>query len=500
MSLRAVEDKTFAGAVLASPSVPWGETVTDEPGRGCGYNFVWARDCYQVFTALVAAGAVDAAAGLLEYVYAHQQDEDGFVPQNSYVNGRPRWGGEQMDNVSFPAVMAYRLHERGIGFEEVGYDYRNVRRSADYVARNGPATTQERWEEESGYSPSTIAAEIAGLACAGKLAVETGDAADALVWLALADRWTNEVEGWTATTTGTDRHDRTPYYLRVTRDGDPDAGRERTLANGGPTLDERNVLDPGFLELVRLGIRPPDDPVVRNSLTEVDATLRVDLPQGAAFYRYNGDGYGERERGDQGGSWTPETFGKGRLWPLLTGERGEYELLNHEEDDALDPRALLRTMQGFANAGRLLPEQVWDREYGTDYGWTLGQGTGAATPLAWAMAQYVRLAHAIDAGEPVEAPAFVRERYLERRLHEPTRSPALRVDTRFRGDHIVFSGETTGALVAMKTPTDAAVVEPEDGEFERELEMVYGENTVVVAAASGRDLERASTTVRRFTL
>ncbi|MEF8875505.1 MAG: glycoside hydrolase family 15 protein [Haloarculaceae archaeon] len=500
MSLRAVEDKTFAGAVLASPSVPWGETVTDEPGRGCGYNFVWARDCYQVFTALVAAGAVDAAAGLLEYVYAHQQDEDGFVPQNSYVNGRPRWGGEQMDNVSFPAVMAYRLHERGIGFEEVGYDYRNVRRSADYVARNGPATTQERWEEESGYSPSTIAAEIAGLACAGKLAVETGDAADALVWLALADRWTNEVEGWTATTTGTDRHDRTPYYLRVTRDGDPDAGRERTLANGGPTLDERNVLDPGFLELVRLGIRPPDDPVVRNSLTEVDATLRVDLPQGAAFYRYNGDGYGERERGDQGGSWTPETFGKGRLWPLLTGERGEYELLNHEEDDALDPRALLRTMQGFANAGRLLPEQVWDREYGTDYGWTLGQGTGAATPLAWAMAQYVRLAHAIDAGEPVETPAFVRERYLERRLHEPARSPALRVDTRFRGDHIVFSGETTGALVAMKTPTDAAVVEPEDGEFERELEMVYGENTVVVAAASGRDLERASTTVRRFTL
>jgi hypothetical protein len=148
----------------------------------------------------------------------------------------------------------------------------------------------------------------------------------------------------------------------------------------------------------------------------------------------------------------------------------------------------------------MLAEQVWDREYGTEYGWTLGAGTGAATPLAWAMAGYVRLAHGIDAGEPVGTPAFVRERYLDRRVHERERAPALRVDTRFRGDHIVFSGETTGALVAMKTPTDVAIVEPEDGAFERDLEMVYGENTVVVAAASERDLERASTTVRRFTL
>ncbi|MEF8840322.1 MAG: glycoside hydrolase family 15 protein [Haloarculaceae archaeon] len=507
MSLRAVEDKTFEGAAIASPSVPWGETVADEVGTGCGYNFVWPRDLYQTFTALDAAGAVEAAADLLEFLYAHQQDDGGFVPQNGYVNGYPRWGGEQMDNVSFPQVMACRLHERGIGFDDVGYGYANVRRSADYVAHNGPATAQERWEEESGYSPSSIAAEIAGLACAGKLAIETGHGADALVWLALADRWTNEVEGWTATSTGTERHGATPYYVRVTRDGDPDAGRERTLANGGPTLDERNVVDPGFLELVRLGIKPPDDPVVRNSLAEVDGTLRVDLPQGVAFYRYNGDGYGERERGDQGGPWTPEAFGKGRLWPLLTGERGEYELLNDAEDaggeavdEALSPRALLETMQRFANSGRMLPEQVWDREYGTDYGWMLGEGTGAATPLAWSMAQYVRLAHGIDAGEPVGTPAFVSARYLERRVHERERSPALRVDTRFRGDRIVFSGETTGALVAMKTPTDAVLVEPDDGEFEHELGMAYGENTVVAAAAAERDLERATTTVRRFTL
>ena len=505
MSLRAMEDKTFRGASVASPSVPWGETVTDEVGVGCGYNFVWSRDLYHAFTVADAVGDVETAANQLEFVYAHQQGENGFVPQNTYVNGHTRWGGEQMDNVSLPQVMAYRLFERGVGFEEVGYDYENVRRSADYVVRNGPETTQERWEEESGYSPSSIAAEIAGLACAARLAIEVGEEADALVWLALADHWTNEVEDWTATETGTERHDRVPYYVRVTRDGDPDAGRERTLANGGPTLDERNVVDAGFLELVRLGIKSPDDPVVRNSLAEVDETLRIDLPQGPAFYRYNGDGYGERERDDQGGPWTTREFGKGRLWPLLTGERGEYELLNdagaeEEEEEALTSRALLRTMQRLANSGRMLAEQVWDREYGTDYGWRLGEGTGAATPLAWAMAQYVRLAHGIDAGEPVGRPAFVRERYLERRVHERERSPALRVDTRFRGDHIVFSGETTGALVAMKTPTDTAVVEPEDGEFECDLEMVYGENTVVVAAASERDLERASTTVRRFTL
>ncbi|MFC7096268.1 glycoside hydrolase family 15 protein [Halobaculum marinum] len=504
MTLRAVEDKTYRGASVASPSVPWGEAVHAGEQKGYGYNFVWARDLYQVFTAAELTGDIETAIDQLEYIYEYQQDEDGFIPQNTYLNGITRWGGEQMDNISFPAVMAYHLWEDGVAFEDTLYEYENVRRSADYVARNGPFSAQERWEEESGYSPSSIAAEIAGLACAGKLAVEHGHDADALVWLALADRWADEVETWTATETGTDRHTHTPYYVRVTRDGDPDAGHLRTLANNGPRLDERDIIDAGFLDLVRLGIKPWDDETIRNSVQEVDDTIRVDLPAGAAFYRYNGDGYGERDEGDVGAPWSVENHGKGRLWPLLTGERGEYELLADPEEtdreDLLDPTALLQTMQQFANSGRMIAEQVWDRDYRTEYDWEYGEGTGSATPLAWSMAQYVRLAHGIDAGEPVETPTFVRERFLERRLHDSDEKPALRVDTSFQGNTVVVAGKTTGERVAVTTPVDSAIITPEDGEYEVTLDIGYGENDITVAAAGDADFERAATTVTRFTV
>ncbi|MFB6244470.1 MAG: glycoside hydrolase family 15 protein, partial [Halobaculum sp.] len=488
MTLRAVEDKTFMGASIASPSVPWGEAVTADEEKGYGYNFVWSRDLYQVFSAFELVDDLDTAAHQVAYVYNYQQDENGFIPQNTYLNGITRWGGEQMDNISFPSVMAYHLHERGVTFDDVDYDYEHVRRSASYVARNGPDSGQERWEEEAGYSPSTIAAEISGLACAAKIAADTGRETDALVWLAVADRWANRVPEWTATTTGTDRHTQTPYYVRITRDGDPDAGHHRTLANGGPRLDERNVIDAGFLELVRLGIEPWDDPVIRNSVDVVDETIRVDLPAGAAFYRYNGDGYGEVEQGDMGAPWSVERPGKGRLWPILSGERAEYEL--HTTDDATDPGVepenTLSAMSSFANSGRMIAEQVWDREVSTDYDWEYGEGTGSATPLAWSMAQFVRLAHGIDEGEPAETPAFVASRYRERGLHRPNEGPALRVDTDFRGNEVVVSGETTGEVVAVSTPTDGAFVETDEGSFAATVEIEYGENDIVVAAATDR--------------
>ncbi|RDI70291.1 glycoside hydrolase family 15 protein [Halopelagius longus] len=497
MTLRAVEDKTFLGAGIASPSVPWGEAVTAEEAKGYGYNFVWSRDLYQVFTVFEAVGDVQTAIDALEYIYEFQQDERGFIPQNTYLNGRTRWGGEQMDNISFPSVMAYMLAENGVEFDDVDYDYVNVKRSADYVARNGPPTAQERWEEEAGYSPSSIAAEIAGLACAASVAIDEGHDADALIWLALADDWTERVEEWCATTTGTERHEHTPYYVRVTRDGDPDAGHLRTLANNGPTLDEREIIDGGFLELTRLGIKPHDDEVIENSVREMDDTIRVDTPHGPAFYRYNGDGYGERERGDEGAPWSIESKGKGRLWPIFTGERGEYELLAGTDEGPLSPENLLRTMAGFANSGRMLAEQVWDREHATDYNWEFGEGTGAATPLAWSMAQFVRLAHGVEAGEPVETPAFVRRRYVDTDRPKP---PKLQVSTRFRGDKLVVSGQTDGEVVAVKTPSETVLVEPEEGRFEVRPDIEYGENQITVAAATHRDLTAAGTNVTRFTL
>ncbi|WP_117590960.1 glycoside hydrolase family 15 protein [Haloprofundus halophilus] len=497
MGLRAVEDKTFLGAGIASPSVPWGEAVSAEEAKGYGYNFVWARDLYQVFTVFEAVGDLETAEDALSYVYNYQQDDHGFIPQNSYLDGRTRWGGEQIDNISFPQVMAYQLFEDGVDFEDTDYDYLNVKRSADYVARNGPATAQERWEEEAGYSPSSIAAEIGGLVCAAAIALDEGRTDDALVWLALADDWTENVETWTATETGTELHTHTPYYVRVTRDGDPEAGHLRTLANNGPTLDEREIIDGGFLELARLGIKPWDDEVIRNTLVEVDETIRVDTPYGPAFYRYNGDGYGEQGGDEEGAPWSIETKGQGRLWPIFTGERGEYELLAGTEDGPLAPENLLRTMAAFANSGRMLAEQVWDRDQETEYNWQFGEGTGSATPLAWSMAQFVRLAHGIDAGRPVEMPTVVAERYLETERPE---GPAVRVDTDFRGDTIHVSGETDAAIVAVRTSEGTALVEPEDGTYEAAIDISHGENQIIVAAATDTDLETAGTTVKRFTL
>ncbi|TQQ79740.1 glucoamylase [Halonotius terrestris] len=506
MALRAVEDKTYLGAGIASPSVPWGEAVTADEPKGYGYNFVWSRDLYQVFTVFEAIGDHKTATDALQYIYEYQQDEEGFIPQNTYVNGLTRWGGEQIDNISFPQVMAYQLAENGIEFDDVNYDYINVKRSADYVARNGPATAQERWEEEAGYSPSSIAAEVAGLVCAADIAIDQGETADALVWLALADEWTVKVEDWCATKTGTELHTNTPYYVRVTRDGNPEAGHLRTLANAGPTLDEREIIDGGFLELTRLGIKPADDDVIENSITEVDNTIRIDTPQGPAFYRYNGDGYGERAMGEKGAPWSVQTKGKGRLWPIFTGERGEYELLAGTDEGELAPYNLLKTMAGFANSGRMIAEQVWDRHIDNEYNWEMGEGTGAATPLAWSMAQFIRLAHGIDAGEPVETPEVVDQRYRgEPRPEEPTLDIETTTTTtkKQRGskeETLTISGESDGELVAVKASADAAVTTVEDGEFEVTLPIGHGERTVTLAAASEADLSTAGTTVEQVTI
>lgn len=411
--------------------------------------------------------------------------------------------------------MAYQLRERhGIGFSDASYGYENVKRSADYVVANGPSTGQERWEEESGYSPSTTAAEIAGLACAASLATDeggengngNGKRADALVYLALADKWQQNVENWMATDEGTDQHTTTPYYFRINDDRDPDDGASRSLANGGPTLDERNVIDAGFLELVRLGVKPWDDPVVRNSLSVVDDTIKVETPNGPGWYRYNGDGYGEQGEGsdayDEGAPWSLDNAGKGRLWPIFAGERGEYELLTETEDDSFAPSALLRTMQRFANSGRMIAEQVWDQSDPTDYGWTFGEGTGSATPLSWSMAQFVRLAHSIDDREPVETPEFVRERYVDNDLPD---SPALDVEfpeTVVESDTVTVQGTTSGEEIAVKADSETVYRSVgADGSFRAEIGVGDGETRITVVAATGEEnVADAGTTVSRETI
>jgi glucoamylase len=391
MVMAATEDKTHRGALIAAPSMPW--VWGNIAGYSGPYHLVWSRDAYQVATALLAAGDRGAASRSVDYLWGAQQKPDGCFPQNSNLDGSPHWPNLQLDDVADPIVLSWQLRRFDAG------TYAHVARAAECIVREGP-TSQERWENAEGYSPATIAAAIAGLVCAADIATRNGDAASAQSWLRVADEWQRSVDGWTLTRTGPLSAD--PYYLRLTVDGKPDEGTTYTIGDGGPTIDQRAVVDTSFLELVRLGVKAPDDAGILSSLPVVDRELGVDTPNGRFWHRYNHDGYGETLAGGP----FPGDGNSGRLWPIFAGERGEYELAAGDLGAA---RGRLRSIAATANSGRLLPEQVWDDK--APPGQAPGTGTFSATPLGWTHAQLVRLAWSIDAGRPVEQPAIVACRY-----------------------------------------------------------------------------------------
>ena len=477
MTLKAHEDKTYPGANIASLTVPWGQAVNaDEEGAG-GYHLVWPRDLYQVATAQLAAGDQAAANRSLDYLFGIQQRPDGSFPQNTYLDGTPYWTGLQMDQVAFPVVLAGQLGR---------YDaetWRHVKLSADLIVRRGPSTPQERWEEEGGYSPSTIAAQIAGLVTAADIARRNGDEGSAALYTGVADDWQRRVDDWTFTTTGPLGDGE--YFLRIDDNGDPDDGHTLDINNGGGAWDERSVVDGGFLDLVRLGVRPADDPAVLASLAELDETIGVRTPHGPMWYRYNHDGYGEKSNG------APyDGTGVGRLWPLLSGERGEYELAAGRSADSH-----LRTMAGAANEGHMIPEQVWDRP--DAFGFRFGEGTDSATPLAWSMAQFVRLALSIDAGAPVETPSLVAERYAGGSLPA---GPALDVSSPAPGaqtaeSSVDVTGTTDAAEVWVHAGGETVAADLVDGTFSLRVPLERGRNTLTVVAV-GED--GSTSTVQRI--
>ena len=402
MVLKAHEDKTYRGAMIASMSIPWGFAVkASEPNVG-GYHLVWARDLYEIATGLLAAGDRAAAERALNYLLTVQQKPDGSFPQNSWLDGKPYWTALQMDEVSYPLVLAWQL-----GRTDADTWTKHLRPEAEFIVAHGPVTEQERWEELKGYSPSTLAAEIAGLVCASDIARKNHATDDAEHYLRVADDWAANLEKWTATTTGhlSSSGSGTGYYIRIDESSDPNDGATLDVRNGGGVWDKRDVVDAGFLELVRLGIRPADDPIIAHSVRIIDSTIRVETPNGPSFRRYSHDGYGETYFG---GPWLGE--GIGRLWPIFTGERGEYEIALGR-----DPTEYLESMQRFANAGGMIAEQVWDRAEPTASHFSFGSGTGSATPLAWSMAQFLRLAVCAEEKRIVETPSVVAEHFLQLR-------------------------------------------------------------------------------------
>ncbi len=410
MTLAAHEDKTYLGGYIASPSMPWVWRTSAIENPSGAYHLVWSRDLYQIATALLAAGDRAGADRALTYLFKRQQKPDGCFPQNSTVDGKEHWTNLQLDQVAFPIVLAWQL-----GRTDRATYLEDVRPAVACILANGPQTQQERWENQGGWSPATIASEIAGLITAADIARRNRDPQSAKAWEARADEWQAMVDDWTYTTTGPYG---SGYYLRITKDADPNAGTKYSIGDSGPAaIDQRKVVDPSFLELVRLGVKRANDAQIVSTLSVVDAQLAADTPSGRFWHRFSFDGYGEQKDGSEWNFGFPANTTEvwennvtiGRIWPIFAGERGEYEVAAGQSTTA---RTRLAAMARAGGDGHLIPEQVWDQfPPSGNPGFPRGEATLSASPLAWSHAQLVRLAWSIDAGRPVERPSVVACRY-----------------------------------------------------------------------------------------
>ncbi len=416
--LRTHQDRASPGATIASLSIPWGNARNDL----AGYHLVWSRDLVESAGALIALGARASAQRTLAYLIA-TQEPDGHWYQNQWVDGVAYWSGIQLDEAAYPILLAGALrqagaahmhgrHEEAADFEHLVSDRalgRMIKAAAGFIARTGPLTQQDRWEENAGLTTSTLAPVVAALVVAGDHLAEPA----ATYCRELADDWNASIEEWTYVEGSrlAREHGVAGHYVRI---ASPDvlAGapvstpvpvRNRTAGESEIAGDEMVGTD--FLALVRFGLRQPDDPRILSTLEVTDALLRTDTPNGPVWHRYSGDGYGEHADGRPF-----DGTGIGRGWPLLVGERGHYEL-----EAGRDPRPYLETMRRFASGGGMLPEQVWDAPAISERGLRLGQPSGSAMPLAWAHAEYVKLARSLALGHAIDRPEAAWQRYQGKR-------------------------------------------------------------------------------------
>ncbi len=527
--LKASEDKTFPGAIVASLASPWGQSVpagvtaNGEPSYFGSYREVFARDLYEAFTGLLADGDIQTAQAATLFLFDRQQLANGSMPRNSLLNGEaaPDTGGTQLDEAAYPILMALLS---GLGGDASLYT-NHIRPAADFLVANGPSLGVERWEEQTGYSPSTIAAEIAGLTAASAIAQTHGDTARAQLYQATADDFQRMIKTWTVTTTGPDG---SRYFIRLSKTGDPNAAISYSLGNGGPTVDQRSVIDGGFQELTRLGELPISDPDVQESLNVLDKQISVVTPSGSGYYRYgtsaakgSADGYGDCFQPSQtsctttGAPWPPTDTGTGHLWPNLSGERAESDLAEGHTGSAAD---LLEAIINFSSGVGLVPEQAWEdpdlaaSPFGSDpatasIGFTDGKAAGSASPLTWAQAQELRLVLSLGTGSNVDTPAVTTARYVTNgppaklpvTITAPTSGSTLAASsttvtgTTAPGAAVTVAADdtTTGAPASVTGTTAAA-----DGSFEATVPLSFGSNVITVSAtaAGGRSTGYAQVT------
>ncbi|MBS1731271.1 MAG: glucan 1,4-alpha-glucosidase [Bacteroidetes bacterium] len=404
--------KSFAGGILASLSIPWGQSKGDDDLGG--YHLVWPRDLVESAGGLLALNAQDDALNIINYLMTTQQ-ADGSWSQNMWLDGTPYWKAMQLDQVALPVLLVDTCHHI-VEFDKgrLKRYWLHIKNAIGFIINTGPYTQQDRWEEESGYSPFTIATQIAALLAAAHLAEEFGEMDVADYCRNKADDWNDRIEEWTyveqndlAKKMGVDG-----YYLRINPENIPanELGQKKIILKNhrgdNGTINVTDLISTDALALVRFGLREPDDPRILNTIKIIDHVLKLDTPSGPCWHRYNEDGYGED---DQGNDFPSDGNGKGRAWPLLTGERGHYEVAAGNFQKAAE---MLRAMESFAN-NDMLPEQIWDADDIPQKELYFAKHTGSAMPLTWAHAEYLKLAYSIKTKKIFDMPRHTKERYLE---------------------------------------------------------------------------------------
>ncbi|MEZ4678466.1 MAG: glycoside hydrolase family 15 protein [Caldilineaceae bacterium] len=267
--LHTHEDSHFRGGLIASLSIPWGDNKGDDDLGG--YHLVWTRDLVEIVGGLLAAGADDAVLRVLRYLII-TQETDGHWPQNMWLDGTAYWGGVQLDEAAFPILLVgYAQREGLLDAATMHQIWPMVRKAAGFVARTGPVTEQDRWEEDGGYSPFTLAVAISALLVAADIAEAESALAIAQYLREVADNWNGNIERWTYATETPLAHTYgvEGYYVRIGADDNredlaPTAGwvaiKNRPMDHSSALAAQ--IVSPDALALVRFGLRGRRSPYI----------------------------------------------------------------------------------------------------------------------------------------------------------------------------------------------------------------------------------------------
>ncbi len=413
--LQVHESKRSPGGIIASLSNPWGFARSDETTGG--YHVLWPRDMTEAAMGRLAVGDVESAARTLFFLRC-TQEAAGNWGQNMWLDGTPHWTGTQMDGPALTILLADTLRREGK--KDPADWYPMVRSAAGFLLRIGPYTEQDRWEEDAGYTPFTMAAQIAALLAAADFAAQFEGHGLAAFLRETSDAWNAAVDEllYIEGTELARKHGVKGYYIRI---APPEAIHSSSaehlrveIKNRPPGQDEMPAVDMvsvDALALVRFGLRSATDPRILDTVKVIDALLKSEVATGSVWHRYTEDGYGEHEDG----SPFIKT-GKGRGWPLFAGERAHFEIA---KGDMREAERLRRVIEAQSNACGLIPEQVWDAADIPERKLFNGRPTGSGMPLVWAHAEYIKLLRSLREKRVWDMPPQTAERYAAGNM--PTR-------------------------------------------------------------------------------